>query len=113
MPIPVDLDATVPVLVFKPSRNVIQHSTLGIIRSLGRLGVPVYACVEDRFAPAAMSRYLTRAFVWDTGGLNTEQLLTGMAAIGERLGPPTASASLQYSTPTFLAHHPDRPPPGF
>src|SRR5260370_17349043 len=105
MPIPVDLDATVPVLVFKPSRNVIQHSTLGIIRSLGRLGVPVYACVEDRFAPAAMSRYLTRAFVWDTGGLNTEQLLTGMAAIRERLGSPTLLL------PSPASAHPPSPRP--
>ena len=107
MPIPLDLDATVPVLVFKTSRNVIQHSTLGIIRSLGRLGVPVYACVEDRFAPAAMSRYLTRAFVWDTGGLNTEQLLTGMAAIGERLGRPTVLVPIDDSAATFVAEHSD------
>jgi capsular exopolysaccharide synthesis family protein len=107
MPIPLDLDATVPVLVFKTSRNVIQHSTLGIIRSLGRLGVPVYACVEDRFAPAAMSRYLTRAFVWDTGGLNTEQLLTGMAAIGERLGRPTVLVPIDDSAAAFVAEHSD------
>src|SRR5260370_42632076 len=103
MPIPVDLDATVPVLVFKPSRNVIQHSTLGIIRSLGRLGVPVYACAEDRFAPAALSRYLTRAFVWDTCGLNTERLLNGMAALGERAGVSAGLVSSQDASAPFAA----------
>jgi len=107
MPIPLDLDVTVPVLVFKTARNIIQHGPLGIIRSLGRLGVPVYACVEDRFAPAALSRYLTRAFVWDTCGLNTERLLTGMAAIGERLGRPAVLVSTDDSAAAFVAEHSD------
>jgi D-aspartate ligase len=107
MPIPLDLDATVPVLVFKTSRNAIHHGTLGIIRSLGRLGVPVYAGVEDRFAPAAMSRYLTRAFVLDTRGLNTERLLTGMATIGERLGRPTVLVPTDDSAAAFVAEHSD------
>src|SRR5260370_27702753 len=54
-----------------------------------------------------MSRYLTRAFVWDTGGLNTEQLLTGMAAIGERLGRPTVLVPIDDSAATFVAEHSD------
>ena len=107
MPKPLELDARVPVLVFKTARNIIQHGPLGIIRSLGRLGVPVYACVEDRFAPAALSRYLTRAFVWDTCGLNTERLLTGMAAIGERLGRPTVLVPTDDSAAAFVAEHSD------
>jgi D-aspartate ligase len=107
MPIPLDLDVTVPVLVFKTARNIIQHGPLGIIRSLGRLGVPVYAVVEDRFAPAATSRYLTGAFVLDARGLNSERLLTDMAAIGERLGRPTVLVPTDDSAATFIAEHSD------
>jgi D-aspartate ligase len=86
---PVDLDVTVPVMVLKLTRNVAQHSTVCIIRSLGILGVPVYARVEDRFAPAAMSRYLTGAFVWKILSFDPEPLLTRLATIGEQLGRPT------------------------
>ena len=107
MPIPLELDATVPVLVFKNSRNVIQHGPLGIIRSLGRLGVPVYAAVEDRFAPAAMSRHLTGAFVMDTRHLNSERLLTDLAAIGKRLGRPTVLVPTDDSAAAFVAEHSD------
>jgi D-aspartate ligase len=77
-------DITVPVLVFKLSRNVIQHGPLGIIRSLGRLGVPVYAIVEDRFAPAATSRYLSGALVLEGEGVSG--VVSSLADIGERLG---------------------------
>lgn len=105
MPTPLDFDVTVPVFVLKFSRNVIQHGTLGIIRSLGSLGVPVYARVEDRFAPAAMSRYLTEAFVWEIRSLDPERLLTGLATIGERLGRPTILVPTDDLAAVFVAEH--------
>src|SRR5207245_1481389 len=67
---------------------VLHHGAIGIIRSLGRMGVPVYAVVEDRFTPAAVSKYLTGAFVWETHGLDAQRLLEGMAIIGARLNRP-------------------------
>jgi predicted ATP-grasp superfamily ATP-dependent carboligase len=82
-------DATVPVLVLKVGRYILHHGAVGIIRSLGRMGVPVYGVVEDRFTPAAVSRYLTGALVWETRGLDARGLLEGMATIGERLNRPT------------------------
>jgi D-aspartate ligase len=86
---PHESDMTVPVLVLKVGRYVLHHGAIGIIRSLGRMRVPVYAVVEDRFTPAAVSRYLTGAFVWETHVLNVQRLLEGMAIIGERLNRPT------------------------
>src|SRR5437867_4474186 len=82
---PPESEMTVPVLVLKVGRYVLHHGAIGIIRSLGRMGVPVYAVVEDRFTPAAVSKYLTGAFVWETHGLDAQRLLEGMAIIGERL----------------------------
>lgn len=84
MPI-VESDTAVPVLVLKIGRYALHHGTVGIIRSLGRMGVPVYSVVEDQFTPAAVSRYLTGAFIWNTLGLDTQNLLDGMAIIGKRL----------------------------
>jgi len=78
-------DTTVPVLVLKMGQYAIHHGTLGIIRSLGGLGVDVYAVVEDRFLPSAMSRYLRHAFVLDTLGAQ-DNYLTQLLAIGNQIG---------------------------
>jgi len=75
------MDTTVPVLLLKKGRYVLHHGAVGIARSLGRLGVPVYAIVEDRYAPLAMCRHLTGAFVDRTDDANA--LLNFAAGIGE------------------------------
>ena len=53
------LDAKYPALILKMSPNVIHHGALAVARTLGRLGVPVYAVVENAYVPLALSRYLT------------------------------------------------------
>lgn len=81
-----DLDPTLPVLIAKVGRYPLNHGGLGAIRSLGRLGVPVYAVTEDRFTPAAVSRYLRGRFVWPTTGAEEpERLVDGLLSIGSRL----------------------------
>jgi D-aspartate ligase len=80
------LDLGLPVLFVRIGHYPLHHGTLGAIRSLGRLGVPVYAITEGRRTPAALSRYLTGHFVWPTSGAEPrEQLLAGLRGIGERL----------------------------
>jgi predicted ATP-grasp superfamily ATP-dependent carboligase len=81
--------ATVPVLVLNVGRLVLHHGCVGIIRSLGRMGVPVYAVLDDRLTPAAVSRYLTGAFIWDTRRLDAQRFLEGMDLIGKQLNRPT------------------------
>lgn len=83
------LNTAVPVLVLKVGRYPLQHSAVGIIRTLGRMRVPVYGVVENRLTPAAVSKYLTGAFVWDTRELDIPRFLEGMATIAERLTRPT------------------------
>ncbi|WP_439374667.1 carboxylate--amine ligase [Bradyrhizobium sp. DASA03120] len=78
-----------PVLVLKTGHYALSHGGLGIIRSLGMLGAPVFSIVEDRLAPTALCRYLTGTFVWDTGDLPRPQLLEGLAKIGRQLKLPT------------------------
>jgi D-aspartate ligase len=80
---------SVPALVLKIGGYPIHHGGLGIIRSLGTLGVPVYTVIEHRFAPAAASRYLKGKFIWDTRGVKRAQLLEGLENIGKRLNRPT------------------------
>jgi D-aspartate ligase len=83
------LDTTVPALVLKVGTYPLHHGGLGVVRSLGRLGVPVFGVYEERLAPAAVSRYLTGRFVWRSEPEDADRFLAGMAAIGERLGRPT------------------------
>jgi D-aspartate ligase len=83
------LDTTVPALVLKVGTYPLHHGGLGVVRSLGRLGVPVYGVYEERLAPAAVSRYLSGRFVWRSDPTDADRFLDGMAVIGERLGRPT------------------------
>jgi predicted ATP-grasp superfamily ATP-dependent carboligase len=62
------IDASTPVLVLQASPNLFAHGHLGIARSLGRLGVPVYGLHDDAWAPAARSRYMRAAFVAHPAG---------------------------------------------
>jgi D-aspartate ligase len=56
---PPGLDTAVPVVVVRVGHYPIHHGTVGVIRTLGRAGVPVYAVTEEGVTPASTSRYLT------------------------------------------------------
>ena len=56
-------DTSVPALILKVGFYPFHQGGLGIIRSLGRVGVPTYGMHEQRLAPAAASRYLAGRFV--------------------------------------------------
>ncbi|MGP4109622.1 carboxylate--amine ligase [Streptomyces sp. 4N509B] len=58
---PETLDAAVPALLLRVDRNPFHHGSLGAVRSLGRAGVEVHACVESPRVPLARSRYLRGA----------------------------------------------------
>ncbi len=55
------LDRSVPVLVLRRALGSFQHCVLGVARTLGRLGVPVYAVRAHPREPATSSRYLAGA----------------------------------------------------
>ena len=76
----IDIDQTVPALLVKVGRYPIHHGGLGVMRTLGRLGVPVYALSDRRYTPAVWSRYLAGTVPWSATGqedLGANQLSTG------------------------------------
>ncbi|NUR38615.1 MAG: ATP-grasp domain-containing protein, partial [Streptomyces sp.] len=76
------------------------------IRSLGRLGVPMYAITEDRYTPAAASRYLRKAFVWPTTGTEEPgRLVEGLLRIGRRIGRPTVLVPTDEEAAVLIAEH--------
>jgi D-aspartate ligase len=100
-----DRDGVVPALVLSDSLLVLHHGGVGIIRSLGRMQVPVYTVVKDRFTPAAVSRYVAGTFISKACGLDPPKLLAGMATIGERLKRPTVVIATDDVSAIFLAEH--------
>ena len=92
--LPVDRD--VAALIVKVGDYPLHHGGVDAIRSLGRLGVPVYAVSEDRWTPAALSRYCRGRYVWPPRGARRSEA-NGRAAHGSRAGDPRTGRA-----------HPDR-----
>ncbi len=66
--VPPALDCGLPVLLVRVGHYPIHHGTVGVIRTMGRAGVPVYAVTEDGVTPASTSRYLTGQVKLSSGG---------------------------------------------
>ena len=106
-------DTRTPILIVKIGCYPLHHGGVGAIRSLGRVGVPVYAVTEDRGTPAALSRHLRGRFVWPTTGAEPpEQLLDGLTRIAtriaEREGRPAVALPTDDEAAILLAEHADR-----
>jgi D-aspartate ligase len=63
-----------------------HHGGLGIARSLGRLGVPVYSVDADYWEPAFSSRYCRRRFVLHLDSDPPDQLVASLFQIGRQVG---------------------------
>ncbi|MEU1275170.1 ATP-grasp domain-containing protein [Streptomyces sp. NPDC005799] len=103
------LDDEVPVLLAKVGRYPQHHGSLGVVRTVGRLKVPVYAIVEDRFTPVALSRHVTRGFVRPTTGAeDPERLRDALLAIGRTIGRRCVPVPTDDEAAVVLAEHADR-----
>lgn len=106
--VPFEADRDVPGLIVKFGDYPLHHGGVGAIRSLGRLGVPMYAITEDAYTPAAASRYLERAFVWPTTGAEDPgRLVEGLLRIGRRIGRPTVLIPTDEEAAVLIAEHQD------
>ena len=99
---PVPFDTSVAAIVFKLRHSVLHYGGLGAIRSLGRVGIPVYALHEGRLAPPAASRYLSGSLVWESNG-DPDVLLKSLAALAERLGGPAVLVPTDDAAAVFIA----------
>jgi D-aspartate ligase len=102
-----DIDVSTPAVVLKFDRNVMHHGGLGAIRSLGRLGVPVYGVHEGPLAPAASSRYLHGRFFWNADPARTALVRDGLLQVAERIGRPSVLITTDDAGAIFLAEHGD------
>ncbi|MFE9405246.1 ATP-grasp domain-containing protein [Streptomyces sp. NPDC006530] len=99
-------DRNIPGPIVKFGNYPLHHGGVGAIRSLGRLGVPMYAITEDRWTPAARSRYLTGAFTWPTTGTEEpDALVDGLLGIGRRIGRPAVLIPTDEEAAVLIAEH--------
>ena len=75
-------DVSTPVVVIRCAR----HGGLGITRTLGRMGVPVYNVDESKFAPAFYSRYSKGRFTWDAEAAPAEKTVEALCEFAARIG---------------------------
>ncbi len=101
----VGLDTSIPAVVLKFDPNVMHHGGLGAIRSLGRLGVPVYGVHEGRWAPAASSRYLRGRLFWRPDAWSAEQTRAGLRALADLIGRPAVLIPTDDAGAIFLDEH--------
>lgn len=101
-----ELDRQVPALLVKVGDYTVHSGGVGAMRTLGRLGVPVYIVTENAFTPAARSRYCTGWFRWKTTGReDRETLVEGLRRIGEQLGRRCVAVPTDDEAATLLAEH--------
>ena len=82
------LDTSTPVLVLSASPRARRspHGGLGILRSLGRLGIPVYIVDSDPRGPASYSKYVRGRFVVDVAAARPEAAVEQLLEVGARIG---------------------------
>jgi D-aspartate ligase len=98
-------DLNTPAVVLKFDPNVLHHGGLGVIRSLGRAGVPVYGVHEGPWAPAASSRYLRGRCFWQPDADDVERARAGLLRLAERIGRPAVLVPTDDAGAIFLAEH--------
>ncbi|HEY6951364.1 MAG TPA: ATP-grasp domain-containing protein [Bacteroidota bacterium] len=90
-------DISIPVVILKME----HYGALGIVRSLGQLGISVCGVDRERFAPGFASKYCRRKFVWDIDGKPEAEsvgfLLDAVGKIGHRaILLPTSDETAQF-----------------
>ena len=100
-------DWSTPAVVLKFDQNMLHHGSLGVIRSLGRLGVPVYGVHEGTWAPAASSRYLAGRFFWQPRPDDPQRTLSGLLDLASRIGRRAVLYATDDAGAIFLAEHGD------
>ncbi len=78
--------STTPVLIFQAVPNLFAHGSVGIARSLGRLGIPIYGVYDDTWAPAARSRYVRGEFLVRSLGTSDTTSVRRLLDIGRSIG---------------------------
>jgi D-aspartate ligase len=114
------LDTRTPVTVLTLSSAYHLHGMMGIVRSLGRLGVAVHVVHPQRWAPADFSRFAAGRFTARLDDAAPERLLDDLLRIGGKVGGRPILIPIDDVATLFVDDHavalgarfcfPERPP---
>ncbi len=93
-------DVSTPVVVVN-----CKLGALGIMRTLGRLGVPLYGVDADPGAPALLSRYCRKGFLFGLHESRPADFLTRLSEVGKELGRPAILIPTSDETAQFVFDH--------
>jgi predicted ATP-grasp superfamily ATP-dependent carboligase len=102
-------DASLPVLVLKTE----DYGSLGVMRSLGRLGVQMYGVHPTRWPITAFSRYCRKIFTLDVEAIPAEQSVDALLEIAGRIGSRPLLMATNDATTLFVARNASRLKEGF
>jgi D-aspartate ligase len=91
------LDRSSPVVLVWPS--------IGVIRSLGRLGVPVYCVSANGGIPATASRYCCGTFTWDLSTAEPERSVAFLGNVAATVGGSPILVAADDHGALFAAEH--------
>jgi D-aspartate ligase len=97
-------NVSTPVVVFKSVTSA-GHGALGILRSLGRLGVPVYAVAADPVTSSFYSRYCRGKFVLDIESSPEEKSLQFLLDVSKKIGGRPILIPTDDGAASFVADH--------
>lgn len=97
-------ETAAPVLVL----NSGHHGGLGVVRSLGRMGVPVHTVDAEAKAPTAYSRYCRSHLRWDFDAAPPAESIDFLIDAAERLGKRPILIPTSDTTALFSARHATR-----
>ncbi len=107
------IEASVPALVLNFGEYPFHQGSLGVTRSLGRLGVPVYAVQRNRTIPSGTSRYLRGKFLWKTDRQEGNWFIEGMKMIARDLSHGAVLVPADDLSAILIAEHAEEMPAGF
>lgn len=82
-----------------------HHGALGVMRSLGRVGVRVYGVDADRSAIALRSRYCRGGFIWDIAARPARLSVDFLKAVARRIGGRPVLLATNDETALFVAEN--------
>src|SRR6266851_4539255 len=75
-------DISTPVVILR----AVGHGPLGILRTLGRLRVPVYVVEADPWSPAYFSRYCKGKFLFDVENVTPAKAVAYLLEVARKIG---------------------------
>ncbi len=97
------MTAPAPVLVLK----LYYHGGVGVVRTLGRMGVPVYVVHDDSTMPAARSRYIKSFFEHDLDAVAAADSVGFLAEVADRIGSRPILIASDDTAEKFVADNAD------